>query len=268
MSTLKKQRYFLQSLAKGLSALQHLADVGYPLTLSELAKGIGTTNATATRICFTLTKTGLIRRDKEKRYHLTPNILSLGYSAICAMKWREIARYYLEFLFSEVKGNVNLAILDGSEILYLIHIQKKVHLPMRVRIGSKLPVHSSSAGKVLMALGPPKRIRPVLKRLEFRPLTPNTITNLDEFLHELEIVRKKGYAINHEETSMRVLAVGAPIMNKRNHAIAAINITVSTTDYTREELEETLAPKVLRVAKQISEALHQVEADIIMPDTI
>ena len=150
-----KNRYFIQSLAKGLSVLQTFSKVGSPITLSELAQALGTTNTTATRLCYTLTELGFIRRDGQKRYRLTPKVLTLGYPDICSLDWQDIARYYLERLFEAVQETVNLSVLEGPEILYLIRIRKRKYLPFDIRIGTRLPVYCTAMGKVLMAMGPP-----------------------------------------------------------------------------------------------------------------
>lgn len=264
MGTPKNTRYFIQSLAKGLSVLQTFSEVGSPITLSELAQALGTTNATATRLCYTLTELGFIRRDGQKRYHLTPKVLTLGYPDICSLDWQDIARYYLECLFEEVQETVNLSLLEGPEILYLIRIRKRKYLPFDIRIGTRLPVYCTAMGKVLMAMGPQEKTRPILEGLEFRPLTAYTIMDMDRFMGELREVRKRGYAINDEELSIGNRAVAAPVVDERGVAVAAINIAVPTPQYSRIDLEEILAPHVTQVAGHISKALHRAEAPLVV----
>jgi IclR family pca regulon transcriptional regulator len=114
--------------------------------------------------------------------------------------------------------------LEGSEIIYLIRIRKRKYLPFDIQTGTKLPVYCTAMGKILMAMGPPEKIKPILKALEFKPLTAHTITRLDKFLNELGGVRKKGYAINDEELSIGNRALAAPIMNQHGYAVAAITL--------------------------------------------
>ena len=260
MNSGKKQRYYLQSLAKGLSALQAFAEADLPLTLSELAQAIGTSTATATRLCYTLTELGFIQRNGQRQYQLTPNVLSLGYFVICGLEWREIAKYYLERLFEQVQESVSLSMLEGHEILYTIRIRKRKYLPFDIAIGTKLPVYCTAMGKILMAMGPPEKTQPILERLDFRPLTAHTVARLDDFLEELSEVRSKGYAINDEELSIGNRAVAAPVFDSNGLAFAAINVAVPTTEYSRRDMEERLAPVVMRSAQQISKALLQMEA--------
>ena len=257
-----KSRYFLQSLAKGLNAIQKFVEAGRPVTISELAHSLDTTNTTATRICYTLSEMGFIQKNNRKEYRLTPKILTLGYPAVCGLDWQEIAKYYLEQLLNEVQESVSLSIGEEGEILYIIRITKREYLPFDLPIGAKLPVYATAMGKVLMALGPPGKTAPVLGNIEFRRLTAHTINRMDRFLEELEKVRRLGYAVNDEELSLGGRAVAAPVVDKHGFAVAAINIGVPTTRYTMEEMETVMIGPIMRTAEKISEDLQRIEAKI------
>jgi IclR family pca regulon transcriptional regulator len=263
-SFLDKSPYFVKSLAKGLTVLQILADMDGPLTLSEIAHAMGSDKTTTTRFCHTLRELKFIYRDNQKRYHLSPKVLTLGTSVICGLDWLKIARYYLERLFEEVQKTVNLSILEGEEILYLIRLRKEKYLPFDIRIGTKLPVYCTAMGKVLMAMGPPEKTKSIIEALEFRQLTSRTITSRDKFLDEFSKIRSNGYAINDEELTDLARAVAAPILDNQNYAIAAINIAAPTTECSLKEMEENLAPIVKRVAHEISKSLIEIDAPIVM----
>jgi IclR family pca regulon transcriptional regulator len=137
---IKKPRYFINSLAKGLSVFQAFSESDHTLTLSEIAHALRANTTTATRLCYTLTELGFIHKDGQRRYHLTPKVLTLGHSYISGLAWQEVAKYYLEVLFKEVQETVNLSILEGSEIIYIIRIRKRKYLPFDIQTGTKLPV--------------------------------------------------------------------------------------------------------------------------------
>jgi len=261
---IKKPRYFINSLAKGLTVLQAFGEADHPLTLSEIATALRANNTTATRLCYTLTELGFIQRDGQRRYHLTPKVLTLGHSYISGLAWYEVAQYYLEKLFREVQETVSLSILEGSEIIYVLRIRKRKYLPFDIQIGTKLPVYCTAMGKVLMAMGPPQKTQSILKTLEFKSLTAHTITRLDKFLEELDRVRKKGYGINDEELSIGNRSVAAPILDEHGYAVAAIHIALPTTEHSRSQMEKILAPQVIKTAHEISEALIKMEAPLVM----
>lgn len=252
----KKQQYFVQSIAKGLAALESFAEAGHPLTLSELAQALGINNTTATRLCYTLTELGFIRRNGQRRYHLTPRVLTLGYSTIRGLDWREIAHYYLELLCKKVGETVNLSILVGQEILYVLRIKTERILPFDLQVGSTLPVYCTSMGKVFMAFSPPERTRPILEKLQFRPLTHRTISRMEDYFKELEQVKRKGYAINDEELSVGLRSVAAPIRDTHGWAIAAINIAVPTKRFSLNDAEKVLVPRVIETAELRKGNIH------------
>ena len=262
MKTPPKSRYFLQSLAKGLNAIQKFVEAARPITISELAQAMGTTNTTATRICHTLSEMGFILKNKRKEYRLTPKILTLGYPAVCGLEWQEVARYYLEQLLDEVQESVSLSIGEEGEILYIIRLTRREYLPFDLPIGARLPVYATAMGKVLMALGPPEKTIPVVDNLKFRRLTAHTIGTKDRFLKELEKVKRLGYGTNDEELSLGGRALGAPILDQQGFAVAAINIGVPTTRYSMKDLEKRLVGPILRTAVRISESLQRIEAEI------
>ena len=261
MKAPSNNRYFLQSLAKGLNAIQKFVEAARPITISELAQTMNTTNTTATRICYTLSEMGFIRKNKRKEYRLTPKILTLGYPAVCMLEWQEIARYYLEQLLDEVQESVSLSIRNEGEILYIIRITRREYLPFDLPIGARLPVYATAMGKVLMALGPPEKTIPVIEKLKFRRLTAHTIGTKDRFLKELDKVKRLGYGTNDEELSLGGRALAAPIVDQHGFAVAAINIGVPTTRYSMKDMEKRLVGPILRTAVKISESLQRIEAE-------
>lgn len=263
---IKKPRYFVQSLEKGLKLLQVFCREARPLTLSEIAEKMDTNLALATRFCHTLTHLGYLHKGKQKRYRLTPQILTLGYPSICMLGWHDVARFYLNSLFDEINETVSLSVLDETEIMYVLRITKKKYLPFDIRVGSKLPVYCTAMGKVLMAFGPPSAIQSILKKLKIRPITAHTISSVDKFLDELKDVRLKGYARNKEELSIGNLVVAAPILDKEGNAVAAISVAVQTHDYSIREVEKKLVPRLVLTAKQITEALQKAELTVVHGD--
>ena len=252
-------RYFLQSLAKGLSVLLALAEANHPLNLTEIATEVGTNHATATRCCYTLGEMGLIWRDRNRRYHITPKILSLGYAAVSSLGWRKVAQHYLEILAGDSGETVNLSMLDQGEILYISRINTGSILPYELQLGSKLPVYCTSMGKALMAFSPDEAVNAILDKIEYVPLTHRTISCREEFAAELQKVKARGFAVNDEELSVGLRSIAAPILNNENTALAAINMAVPTKRISLGNLIDRLAPKLTRTAKQISVAIRAMD---------
>ena len=255
-----RSRYYLKSLAKGILVMQALAEARDPLTLAELSRACGTNNATATRICHTLAELGYVQRDRQRRFHLTPKILSLGYAAVGSLGWRQVAQHYLEELAQGTGETVNLSILQGRELMYLVRINNTGRiLPFDLQLGSRLPLHCTSMGKSLLAFAPPEQRERILADYDFVSLTHRTITSREGFEAELERVRRNGYSVNDEELSVGLRSVSAPIKGLGGEAMAALNIAVPTRRVSLDELITRLAPQALETARRIQRALGAAE---------
>jgi len=116
-------RNFVQSLSRGLSILSVLAESSSPLNLTEISHQLRLSKSTIQRLTFTLLQLGYLNRDKEtKKFRLGPKVLSLGFAVIRSLDLKEMAYPYLEETSREVGETVNLAVLDGTEIVYVERI--------------------------------------------------------------------------------------------------------------------------------------------------
>ena len=262
MKSEKGPRYFNQSLARGLTVLQSVAGSSDGKTLTEVSADVGFDKATVKRLLFTLQKLNFVQVKNEKFYEVTPRVLSLGYSAICNLEWREIAKYYLQQLYDDIQENISLSILDGGEIIYVLRIVKKKYLPIDIRIGSRMPVYAPAMGKVLMAFGKKNETQKILDQIEFRPINSHTVDNLDRFKKQLAAIRTTGYALCDQELIVSSRAIAAPVMHRDNYAAAAIAISVPSTEYSIKDVEAQFSEKILATARLISDALNNVEAEI------
>jgi IclR family pca regulon transcriptional regulator len=244
-------RFFVKSLARGFQLMKVIAQAGRPVTLTEIANKLGDNCVTTSRICYTLTKLGYIQRTHGKAYQLTPQVLELGFSAIFTTEWREIANYFLNQLFQELNETVNAVILVDASIFYIIRIPKLKIINLDIKVGTRFPVHCTSMGKVLMAYSSQEKINEALQRIEFERFNENTITNLNQYMKELNKVRKRGYAISDEEHTIGYRSISVPLIDKTGYAFAAINVNVRSVDYTVRDMEIKILPKLQRCAKQI-----------------
>jgi IclR family pca regulon transcriptional regulator len=257
----KRSNYFMQSLARGIRVLETIADAAQPLSLTEISRATAFNVATITRCCHTLESLGFIRRNGQRRYNLTPKVLKLGYANVSRMGWLKAAKYRMERLSKRIGETVNLSMLDGTELLYIARIKTTKILPFDLHIGSKLPVHCTSMGKVLVAFSAPEKTREILAALRWEALTHRTIINESEFLAELQRVREKGYAINDEELSIGLRSAAVPVFSPVGRAVAALNIAVPTQRVSRRQLEEKFVPQAMETARKISRDIQLMGAD-------
>lgn len=249
-----------QSLARGLAILASFRS-GRPLVgVSELAREVGLTRSTTHRYVATLAELGYLQQDPETRkYRLGPRVLDLGFSALNSMELREVAAPHLRRLSDETGYTVNMAILDGLDIVYVERCrsaragQRAIDLDLHV--GSRLPAYCTSLGKVLLAYLPEKEREAALDRIDFARRGPNTIVSRAALLAELARVRDAGFAINDEELAPGLRSIAAPVLAHDGAAVAAINLAVHRTMVSLEELVARLSSTLRRTAAAISAQL-------------
>ena len=255
----KNPHLFNQSLAKGLSILEFIAANNGEATLTIIANSLDMDKATAKRFLNTLVELGYISSAEHgKRFSTTLKAMQIGYSAVSHLGWREIAKFYLEQLFVETRETVSLCVLEGTEIQYLLRLNRKDFGLQDVGIGSLRPAYASAMGKMLLALEPEENVQKLMTEINFRSMTFHTVKTAEELLAQLAEARERGYAVSDQEVSMLTRSLSAPIMSGDN-ALAALAIAVRVDDYSLEDMIRLLAPKALACAAQISTALKQVE---------
>lgn len=252
-----------QSLERGLAILAAFRPAAPELGVSELARLLGLSRSTSHRYVATLARLGYLQQNAgTRKYRLGPRVLDLGFAAINSMELRQISAPHLQRLADDTGHTVNMAILDGTDIVYIERCrtsqlgQREIDLDLH--IGSRLPAYCTSMGKVLLAYLEPARQAGLLKRIEFADRGPNTITTRAALIGELERVRARGVAVNNEELAYGLRSIAVPVRGQRGEVVAAINLAVHRSAASIEELVDRLSPKLQREAAAISALLgHQ-----------
>jgi len=212
--------------------------------------------STIQRLTYTLQHLGYLDRDREtKKFRLGPKTLSLGLSVMRNLDLRKVASPYLEAASKEIGETVNLAILDGTEIVYVERIKTQQILNINLQVGSRLHAYCTSMGKAMLAFLPESRLKEILEKADMVALTPYTITRKEDLKKELQKVRARGFAMNNEELSIGLRSVAAPVRNFTGEVIAAVNIAVPSIRVSLRRLETDLAKKVIETANKISYTL-------------
>ncbi len=225
-----------------------------PRTASEIATGLGIDRSTAYRLAQALWRMGWLRYDtRTKRYRLGMRLWELGARAIADLDVRQIARPYMREVVSRTGESCDLAVLDGSDIVYIEVIEGTHEVRAATQLGERVPAHAVAMGKALLAdLSHEERARilpPTLRR--FTPLTAGT---LEEFNARADAVRQAGYAVNLGEHNPEAGGMAVPIRDGNGRTVAAIGINVPAARMTEDNIRR-LAPILVEAAAAISSEL-------------
>ena len=246
-----------QSLERGLAILSTFQSARPLLGVSDLSREVGLSRSTTHRYVSTLAALGYLQQDAETRkYRLGPRVLDLGFSAINSMELRHICAPHLKALSDATGHTVNMAVLDGADIVYIERCQssraERREIDLNLHIGSRLPAYCTSMGKVLLAFLPPRERNDLLDGVDLARRGPNTITAKRRLLKELERVRRTRLAVNNEELAYGLRSIAVPVWSQTGDVVAAINIAVHRSLVSMDELLEGLAPALVETASEIS----------------
>lgn len=246
----------VNSLARGLAVLESFGRNGNrELSLTEISRRTSLSKTTTFRLIRTLVHLGYMMQDEEnERYFLSARVLGLGYSVLEGMDMRELAFPYLKLLSRKCGETVNMAVLDGRELVYVERLKTQQIININLHIGSRLPLYNTSMGRALIAHKPEPWLREYIANLpsEAAEYARRRGKKLLDILQE---VRAKNYAVNNEDLAQGLRSVATQIRNQKGDVVAAINIAVPSARVSLEELENKYAPRLLETAGEISSAL-------------
>jgi IclR family pca regulon transcriptional regulator len=244
----------VESLRKGLEVMEAFSSHRPRLRLQEVAQRTNQPKATAYRLLRTLMSLGYIRYDQSTmEFYLGPRVMSLGFTVLSSMDLREVAQPYLEELSAKTKQNVNLGILDRTDVIYIERIKKRRILNIDLFVGSRLPAYSTSIGQAILAFLPMDELEELIDLMVGDELVAADIGSHGETLKEkLAQVRRQGYALNDQETFIGLRALAAPLFGKDGRPEGAVNVAAFSQLTTREDLLQNYLPWLLSAVASIS----------------
>ena len=229
------------------------------LGLVDIADELKLSRSTTHRYVITLFALGYLEQGASRKYRLGLRVTDLGMAALNSTGLREHAHPYLEELRGETSYTVNLAVRDGSEIVYVDRArsfrrgQSKMDLDLRP--GSRLAAYCTAMGKVLLANLPEREQSELLASMKLTKQGPNTITSKNALRVELEQIREEGFAVNDQELTEGLHAIAVPVRDDARKVVAAVNLVAQASMISLEELVDTLGPHLVSTADRISAQL-------------
>lgn len=220
------------------------------MTLAELSLQLGMPKSTTHRYLATLIALGLTERDGTDHFRLGTKVVELAGSFLANSDLRTEGNAVLEDLAAKTGETVHLAVPSRGEVVYIAKVESIHALRMYSHIGARLPMHSTSLGKAILAHLPAARIDEILLA-PMTARTARTITSAHELATELERIRQQGFAIDDEENEIGVCCVGAPVFDYMAAPVAAVSISGPITRMSRERCV-TLGPMVRDAALSVS----------------
>ena len=223
-----RQATWSQSLERGLAILSAFGSDKSTIGVSELSRELG------------------LSRSTTHRYIATLNSMDI----------REISVPHLQALSDSTGFTVNMAILDGPDVVYIERCRtsrsRQREIDLNLHVGSRLPAYCTAMGKALLAFVPAERLEEILDQTDLIARGPNTIVDRAALRAEMERVRIGGVAVNNEELAYGLRSIAAPIRSRSGEVVAALNLAVHRSMVSIDDLIERYGPPVKRTADVIS----------------
>jgi DNA-binding IclR family transcriptional regulator len=236
-----------ETVTSRVTALLGAFDAGNSvLSLSELARRCGLPLTTVHRLVGELVRAEFLERDEDGRYRIGLRLWGIATSASRAAALRETALPFLQQLFEATHQNVQLAVLDGTEAVYVERISGAQSVHVVSRVGMRLPLHATGVGLVLLAYASVELQERVLAAPLAR-FTRYTLTDPRRIRRVLATVRREGVVVSDRQIETISSSVAAPVRDRAGQVVAAVSVVVPSSDELRSYL-----PAVRRTADAIS----------------
>lgn len=261
MATHRKQQVspapgdsYVQSFARGLQVIKSFSASAPRQTLSEVAVASGLTRAGARRILLTLQTLGYVESD-GKLFSLTARILDLGFAYLSSMPIWNRAEPVMEALVQQVQESCSAAVLDATDIVYVLRVPTHKIMRISLGVGSRLPAYCTSMGRLLLSDLDDDEIRARLAASTREAFTKHTLTDVDALFAKVTQARRQGWCLVNQELEEGLVSIAAPIVNRSGRAVAALNISGQANRTSAKVMQETMLPALLASASEISRLL-------------
>lgn len=245
----------LSSVANAARLLREFGKGEPQLGVSDLARRLAVTKSTAHRLVHTLAAGGLLERDEDSGgYRLSVVMQTLGASARSSSELHGAATTVLDHLRNVTRETVQVAVLDGADVLYVERRESPQAVRIFGRIGNRASPHATSTGKMLLAFLPAEELDRRLGGARLGRRTPYTITDPSVLRSELDRIRSRGWAENVNESEIGIASIAAPIRNASGEVIAALSVAGPVQRLDGDNLRRFARP-VTECAAQISRNL-------------
>jgi len=226
------------------------------LTMTQISGMIGINKSTVHRLLATLERKRFVERDATTGiYRPGLRLLQMAFLTLEHNDLRRLAAPFLHSLSEQHRENVNLTVLDNTDVIYVDVIESPQRVKLAAEKGQRLPAFCTASGKAILAFLPEERLEQILKN-GMPKYTPNTITSLEAYYKDMKLTRERGYAISEQEFEEGINALAAPICSQ---PIASVSIAGPAYRLTRERMIEIvpdLMATVLKIAREVELAVN------------
>ncbi len=239
--TADREAQAVKSAQRALRILELLTSQERGLTFGEIADALRYPRSSLHGLLWTMTDEGWLELDAAtRRYGLGIRNWEAGNAYLRTMDLADRARPYMERVRDALEETVQLAVLDGRYNVYVAKVDGTQRLMLASAVGRRLEAHATGLGKVLLAGLSPEGLAARIDGEALERFTANTITGSEDLRRELELIRRRGYALDEEEYTAGVRCVAVGVRDHTGRVSAAMSVSVPTVRFNRRRQQEAI----------------------------
>jgi IclR family acetate operon transcriptional repressor len=242
----------MKALASALRILDEFALRNEPLGVTELADRLGIQKSNVSKVLSTFRDNGYLVQDPtSKKYLVGLNLFALGNNYINSNRLSRVALPTMRKLVDETGHSAVVSVMQGGDVIHVLAVEGRLFVDGRWRVGVWMPFHATSAGKVLLAFGPPHQVDNLIKTRGLPYVTNKTIVDPRKFSSVIQKVHKCGFSVTRGETLPGSSALAVPLFDGSPFAVATLGLICPEHLLTDAEAERLL-PSLHKSAREVS----------------
>ena len=239
---------------RSVQILQIIAKSNEGMEMDEICERLSIPRTSCYDILVTLVHLGMLEVNTgvKRSYKIGLNAYRIGMSYMNNRNISEIIAPALKELSKELQKTCFFGVLEGGRIVYISKFEPENPIITTATIGTKNPVYNTSLGKAILSAMSDEEIRDILSGIELKQATRFTITDREELIKNIELVRVRGFALDERELEEHMECVGVPIFDEKKECIGAIS---ASSLYRKDEdymaLGEILKNRGLEISKSL-----------------
>lgn len=245
-----EQKYNVPALDRANAVLMALVDEPYRWKLSDLSKKLDISKSTLYSLLATMERLQWIARDRNDAYAIGSAMGRLGGAYFRQYDLVEAFRTLADPVMRKLEESIQLAVLEGSDVLYLAKVEAPSPVQMVSGPGVRFPAHATGLGKALLAGSTEDRIRELFPEESLPKITVHTVGSREALIQEVRKGEREGYTTDIQEGVMGFCCVAAPVRASGGGVVAAVSCSMPIHRW--EGKKETALREVQELAKRLS----------------
>ena len=258
--------YIAPPVQRAVRLIRHVAEGNPVLNMSETAKLLKINRTTLLRLLYTLETEGFVeRRPGGAGYQVGLSFLELGARALFSQDLVQVAVPVLTRLAETVQLSAHLGVLDGTDVLYLARRTPNTPLASNIRVGSRLPAHATTMGRMLLAFKTPLELDALYADKELQRFSDHTSTTLAAVQAKAEKDRSAGMAWSEAYFERGISSAAVPVFDFAGMPLGAINVSGPVGAFGDEARHRAIGDEVRRAGMEISHRLGWIGPETAKP---